>query len=149
MVMGPLTVALIGYLWAVGEASTVLRATIAGVVMTALVMVPLLVLIGVPAVGFSWLAGGVGEAVVLITCARKHAQFTILARLVPPSMVAVVAGCVGWYVSRWAGDTVIAGLAGALTGVGVYVVSLWISHRGYLLDSIRLSTRGLQGAIGR
>ena len=113
MVMGPLTVALIGYLWAVGEASAVLRATVAGIVAMAVVMIPLLTVIGVPAVGFGWLAAGVGEATILIVCARKHAEFTIVPRLLPPAILAVIAASVGWFVSRQAGDTVIAGLAGA------------------------------------
>ena len=50
MVMGPISVALIGYLWAIGEATAVLRATLAGIPLQAAVMVPLLLLIGVPAV---------------------------------------------------------------------------------------------------
>ena len=149
MIMGPLTVALIGYLWAVGEVAVVLRATILGIAAVTVVLIPLLVIIGVPAVGFSWLAGGVLEAVVLITCARRHARFAVVPRLIPPALLAVIAASVGWLVSREAGDTAVAGFAGALTGGVVYVASLWISHRSYLLDSIRLSTRGLQGAIGR
>ena len=147
MVMGPLTIALMGYLWAVGEASAVLRATVAGIAAMAVVMIPLLTVIGVPAVGFGWLAAGIGEATILIICARKHAQFTIVPRLFPPAMLAVIAASVGWFVSRQAGDTFIAGLAGGMIGLVFYLGSLWISHRNYLLDSIRLSARGLQGAL--
>ena len=147
MVMGPLTVAFIGYLWAVGEASAVLRATVASILTMGVVMIPLLAVIGVPAVGFGWLASGVAEATILIMCARKHAQFTIAPRMIPPTMLAVLAASAGWLVSREAGDTAIAGLAGALTGVVLYLALLWISHRNYLLDSIRLSARGLQGVL--
>ena len=149
IVMGPLTVALIGYLWAVGEASAVLRATIVGIVAMFVVMIPLLPLIGVVAVGVSWLAAGIGEAAVLIPCARKHASFKILPCLAPPAILAVIATSTGWFVSREAGNTPLAGLAGALTGLGLYLGLLWISHRKYLLDSIHLSARGFQGVLRR
>ena len=77
LISGPLSVALIGYLWAVGDASAVLRATLVGFPLMAIVMIPLLMTIGVPAVGFGWLAFGVGEGTVLIRSARKHAEFRV------------------------------------------------------------------------
>ena len=126
-----------------------LRATIVGIVAMFVVMIPLLPLIGVVAVGVSWLAAGIGEAAVLIPCARKHASFKILPCLPPPAILAVIAASTGWFVSREAGNTPLAGLAGALTGLGLYLGLLWISHRKYLLDSIHLSARGFQGVLRR
>jgi polysaccharide transporter, PST family len=147
MVMGSISVALIGYLWAIGEASAVLRATLAGLPLMAAVMIPLLLVIGVPAVGFGWLASAVGEAIVLIGAARKHTQFSIRPRLVPPTLSATVAAVLGWLVAVELGTTVLAGLAAALVALAVYVLTLWVWHRSYLLDSIRLSIRGVRQVV--
>ena len=149
MVMGPISVALIGYLWALGEASAVLRATLVGIPLMAAVLIPLLMIIGVPAVGFGWMASGFGEATVLLACARRHAEFRIRARLVPPTAFAVLAASVGWVVATQVGITVVGGLAGALCALAVYVVALWLWHRSYLLDSVRLAIRGLRDVAKR
>ena len=148
MIIGPISVALIGYLWAVGDASAVLRATLVGIPLMAGVMIPLLMVIGVPAVGFGWLASGVGEATVLILSARKYTEFRIKARLIPPTLFAAVGAAMGWLVASEIGATVVGGLAGALFAAVVYLLALWVWHRSYLLDSVHLSIRGLRGAVG-
>jgi O-antigen/teichoic acid export membrane protein len=148
MVMGPISVALVGYLWALGEASAVLRATLVGIPLLAAVMIPLLLVIGVPAIGFGWLASGVGEATVLILCARKHVELKIVPRLVPPVVFAALGASMGWFVTSEMGTTVVGGLAGGLFAAVGYVLALWLWHRSYLLDSVRLSIRGLRGAVG-
>jgi O-antigen/teichoic acid export membrane protein len=147
MVIGPISVALIGFLWAVGDASAVLRATLAGIPLMAAVMIPLLFVIGVPAVGFGWIATGVGEATVLIRSARKHAQFSIASRLVPPTIFAAVGASIGWLAASQVGTTVVGGLVGGLVATGVYLLALWIWHRSYLLDSLRLSIRGARSVL--
>jgi O-antigen/teichoic acid export membrane protein len=147
MIMGPISVALIGFLWAVGDASAVLRATLAGIPLMAAVMIPLLLVIGVPAVGFGWLASAVGEATVLILAARKHAQFSIRPRLVPPTILAALGASTGWLVSSEVGTTVVGGLAGGLFAAAVYLAGLWLWHRRYLVDSVQLSMRGLRQAL--
>ena len=147
MIMGPITVALWGYLWAIGDASAVLRANLAGLPLMAVVMIPLLAVIGVPAVGFGWLAFGIGEGTVLIRAARRHAQFRVRPRLVPPTLCAVAASSLGWVVALELGTTVVAGLAAALFAAAVYALALWLWHRSYLLDSLRLSMRGVRQVL--
>ena len=147
MVMGPISVALVGYLWALGEASAVLRATLAGIPLMAAVMIPLLLVIGVPAVGFGWMASGVGEATVLIIYARRHAEFRIKPRLIPPTVFAGLGAAMGWVTASAVGTTVIGGVAGGVAAAAVYLLSLWLWHRSYLLDSVHLSIRGLRSAL--
>ena len=77
-------------------------------------MIPLLLVIGVPAVGFGWLASGVGEATVLILYARKHAEFKITPRIIPPTIFAGLGASMGWLVASEIGATVVGGLVGAL-----------------------------------
>ena len=139
MIVGPLSVALIGYLWAVGDASAVLRATLVGFPLMAIVMIPLLMTIGVSAVGFGWLAFGVGEGTVLIRSARKHAEFRIKPGLVPPAIFAVVGAAAGWMVSSAVGTTVLGGAVGGLVAAAVYLLALWIWHRS--TTARRSSTR--------
>ena len=149
MIVGPLSVALIGYLWAVGDASAVLRATLVGFPLMAIVMIPLLMTIGVSAVGFGWLAFGAGEGTVLIRSARKHAEFRIKPGLVPPAIFAVVGAAAGWMVSSAVGTTVLGGAVGGLVATAVYLVALWIWHRSTLLDVLQLGLRGLWQTFGR
>jgi O-antigen/teichoic acid export membrane protein len=147
MFIGPISAALVGYLWAVGDASAVLRATLIGIPLMYLVMTPLLLVIGVPAVGFGWLASGVAEATVLILSARRYSEFRIRPRLLPPLLASVGAASLGWLVATQLGTTIVAGLAGALLAAAVYLLALWSWHRSYLLDSVQLSIRGLRGAL--
>ena len=148
MIVGPLSVALIGYLWAVGDASAVLRATLVGLPLMAIVMIPLLMTIGVSAVGFGWLAFGAGEGTVLIRSARKHAEFRIKPGLVPPAVFAVVGAAAGWMVSSAVGTTVLGGAVGGLVATAVYLPALWIWHRNTLLDVLQLGLRGVRQTFG-
>lgn len=147
MIAGSISVALVGYLWAVGDASAVLRATLVGIPFMAAVMIPLLILIGVEAVGFGWMASGVAESVILIRSARKRVGFRLRPRLVPPTLFAVLGASVGWLVSSEVGPTLAGGLAGGLSAGVLYLLGLWLFHRSYLLDSVRLSFRGVRAAF--
>jgi O-antigen/teichoic acid export membrane protein len=149
MVFAPISVALVGYLWAVGEASAVLRASLAGTAMLAAALIPLLLAIGVPAVGFGWIAGGLGEATILVLAARKHTQFHLVPGLVPPTAAAVAAAACGWLVASRLGASLSGGCAGALVAAAVYLTALWCWHRSSLLDSFHLSVRGLRHALAR
>jgi O-antigen/teichoic acid export membrane protein len=148
MIMGPISVALLGFLWAVGDASAVLRATLAGIPLMAVVMIPLLVVIGVPAVGFGWLASGVGEATVLIRSARRYSEFSIRPRLIPPTVSAALGASIGWFVATEVGATIMGGLLGGVLAGLIYLAALWMWHRSYLLDSARLSIRGVRAVFG-
>ena len=101
MVMGPLTVAFIGYLWAVGEASAVLRATLAGILRW----------------GSSWspLDGhrrsGSGIRLARLRCRRSNDAHDVRSEacafhdrtpMIPPTILAVFAASAGWLVSRGA-----------------------------------------------
>jgi O-antigen/teichoic acid export membrane protein len=147
MIFAPISVALVGYLWAEGEASAVLRASLVGTPLMFGAIVPLFMVIGVPAVGFGWLAAGVGEATVLILTARRHVEFSIRPGLIRPTVVAVGAAATGWVVASDVGISIVGGLMGALVAAGAYLAALWLWHRSSLLDSFHLSRRGLQHAL--
>jgi O-antigen/teichoic acid export membrane protein len=147
MVIGPISVAVMGYLFAVGDASAVLRSTLIAFPLMFVVMLPLLPEIGAAAVGYGWIAWGIGEGTVLVVSARKHADFRIGPSLLPPTLCAVAGASLGWFVADKVGMTVAGGLAGALLAFAVYLLSLWVVHRSCLLDAIRLSVRGARHVL--
>lgn len=147
MIAGPISVALVGYLWAEGDASAVLRSTLAGIPFLALVLFLLLPVIGVPAVGFAWIAAGVAESVVLILAVRKRVRVSILSNLLPPAASAIIAALVGWLGASAIGTTLVAALVGAGVALIVYVLALSVWHRRRLIDTIQLVSRGMRGAV--
>ena len=105
MVFGvPISVALAGYLWAIGAASIPLRATLVGIPAMALILLPLLPLIGVLAVGLAYLAGGLFESVFFVHGARRTVSFKIGSRLAIPVFLAVLSALCGWLVARSIGQ---------------------------------------------
>jgi len=126
----------------------VLRATLIGTPLMLGPIIPLLLLIGVPAVGFGWLVAGVGEATILILSARKHVEFNIKNGLLPPTVAAIGAATAGWFVSSTVGVTLVGGLSGGLVAIASYLAALWVWHRSSLLDSVHLSVRGMRHALG-
>jgi hypothetical protein len=92
------------------------------------------------------MAAGTAEAIVMLMTARRHAEFKLAGRIVPPTLFAVAGALAGWIVAIQVGATVIGGLAGGLCAAAVYLAASWLWHRRYLLDSAQLSLRGLREA---
>ena len=147
MFAGPISVALIGYLWAVGDASAVLRATLFGIPFIALVLVLLLPIIGVAAVGYAWLPSGVVESIVLIRAARKRIDVAIARPLAPPVLSAVVAGLCGWVGAFTVGSTFAGAVIGGSIALLVYLGALGAWDRRQLFETVRLARRGMRGAL--
>ena len=147
MIAGPISVALVGYLWAVGDASAVLRATLAGMTVFFIALFLLLPAIGIAAVGIAWLPCGLVESVILIRAARKRVSVPIARPLAPPAISAVIAAVIGWAGASTVGPPV----AALATGVGVawlvYFAALTAWRRRQLLDTVTLVSRGMRGAF--
>jgi hypothetical protein len=147
MIAGPISVAFVGYLWAIGDASAVLRSTVAGLPFLAVVLVLLLPVIGVAAVGLAWLACGVAESVVLILAARATVDISIAPNLLPPVVSAVIAALGGWLAASAIEGTFLGTVAGAGVALLLYLVGLSLWHRQRLLETIDLVSRGMRGAL--
>ena len=147
MIAGPISVALVGYLWAVGDASAVLRSSLAGLPPLAIALVTLLPVIGVSAVGVGWVACGAVESVVLIVAARRRVDISVRRNLVPPVLSAVVAAVAGWFVAAALGTTLVAAICGAGVALLLYVAALSLWHRRQLMDTVHLLSRGMRGAF--
>ena len=147
MIAGPISVALVGYLWAIGDASAVLRATLAGIACFAIPLVLLLPVIGVAAVGVAWLPCGWAESVVLIRAARRRVSVPIARPLAPPAVSAAIAGLIGWVAASTFGSPLAALVVGAGVAWLVYFAALAAWRRRQLLDTVSLVSRGMRGAF--
>jgi O-antigen/teichoic acid export membrane protein len=149
MVGGPVSVAVAGYLWAAGDASTPLRALIVqGLTWTA-VALPLLPLIGVSAVGLGWLAASLAEATLLARRATKRTGARILSALVVPTTVATAAGGAGWVAASTAGTSLASAALGASVAGAVYVVVLFLVRPRLLADALGVTGQALRASVAR
>jgi O-antigen/teichoic acid export membrane protein len=143
----PISVALAGYLWAVGSASVPLRATIIGIPAMLLLLLPLLPVIGVVAVGLAYIISALVESIFFIRGARRTTTFKVGSRLAVPVLAATVAGACGWLVAHWIGPNLAGALLSSACAFGVFVGVLAAVHRAELADASRLIIRGLRGAV--
>ena len=141
----PISVALAGYLWAIGNVSVPLRATVLGIPAAALLMLPLLPVIGVIAAGVGYIGAAFVESLFFVHAARQTASFKIGARLAIPIVLATVSATCGWFVARAVGPDLAGGLASSAVAFGVFVGGLALVHRADLVDALALVTRGLRG----
>ena len=144
----PISVALAGYLWAIGAASVPLRAT----------------LVGIPAT----LAASPGAA----PLPRRRREWGLRTSRVPwsslsssftqrgvrrpsgsalawpsPWCVATVSASCGWLVARWIGPDLAGALSSSAVAVGLFVGGLAAVHRADLADAWTLIGRGLRGVV--
>jgi O-antigen/teichoic acid export membrane protein len=143
----PISVALAGYLWAIGDASTPLRATALGIPATLLLILLLLPWLGVMGVGTAYIASAVVECIFFVRAARRTTKVEIGARLAVPLCVGTVAAFLGWLVQRSIGLNLAGAVASSAVALAVFVGGLAAVHRPDLGDAWRLAGRGLRGAV--
>src|SRR5205823_1184471 len=83
----PISVALAGYLWAIGSASVPLRATLVGIPATLLLLLALLPFLGVAAAGVAYIASSLAESLFFVYAARRTTTFRIGTRLTIPVLL--------------------------------------------------------------
>lgn len=143
---GPVYVMTAGYLYAVDDVGSVIRAALAQTAVWFAVALPLLDTLGAEAVGIGWIAGGTVNSLMLARRTRQHTSASLVANLLPPAAAAAAAGVVGWLVATAGSETVLEGVAGALAGELVLVGALFLARRALLRDAYRLITGSVRGA---
>jgi O-antigen/teichoic acid export membrane protein len=143
----PISVALAGYLWAIGDASVPLWATAVGIPATLLLLVPLLPLVGIVGVGIAYIASSLVESIFFVVAAGRTTSFRIGARLAIPVALGVLAAACGWLVERRIGPSVAGALASSAVAAVAFLGGLVAVHRADLFDAGRLVVRGLRGAV--
>ena len=145
---GPVSVATAGYLYAVGDSSSVLISAIVQALAWFALAFPLLPILGVQAIGIGWMAASIGEAIVLGVRTRRHVRVGYARALGLPAAVGAAAATAGWLTASQLGPTLISAAAGALVAGVLYVVALAVLRGALLRDALRLTTRSLF-ALGR
>jgi O-antigen/teichoic acid export membrane protein len=135
MIGGPVSLAVGGYLYAIGQLRLVLLSTFTHTAAWFAVSVPLMPLVGVSAIGIGWIAGAIADAGLLGWGARVHARANVWAAAGPVTCLALAVGASGFAVT----DLVLPSDAGvwfvAAVGSGALVVyacalgSYWFLRR--------------------
>ena len=132
----PISVALAGYLWAIGSASVPMRATAVGIPATLLLLLLLLPFLGVAAAGVAYIASGLVESVFFVYAARRTMTLRIGGRLGIPVLLATVSASVGWLVARWIGPDLVGALSSSVVALGLFVGGFAAVHRAALADAL-------------
>lgn len=143
----PISVALAGYLWALGNASVPMRATAVGIPATLALVVGLLPLIGLAGVGIAYIASSLAESIFFVVAAKKTARFSVTEGLAGPLIASCGAWLCGWLVSRAMGQDAASAISGSVVALAVFVGALAVVRRSALTDAWSLIGRGVRGAV--
>ncbi|MGI9184287.1 MAG: oligosaccharide flippase family protein [Solirubrobacteraceae bacterium] len=145
---GPISVAVAGFLFAQGDASTVLRGAVLHTAAALLVGLTLLPVLGVTALGLSTFASAIVEGGVLGTRAIRTYQIRIFRPVLVPTLASLPAGAIGWLVAEHVGPLALGAVAGATAGLACLVALQATLDRAALLSTLSMVTRTLEAARG-
>jgi len=149
MVAAPLAVVAVGFLYAAGEPSVVLRATIAHTLTLFAVTFPLLPFFGVSAIGAGSLAGAVVDAVILGRAVGRRSSARPFPLMATPLLLGAPAAVAGALVTQRLGDDFVAGVAGGSVAALVYLSAVFAFRRATLLETAALVLRSVRAGLGR
>jgi O-antigen/teichoic acid export membrane protein len=147
MIGGPVSVATAGFLWAVGDASTPLRAVVCHGIVWITLTLALMPAIGLTALGVGWLAAGVVDAVVLGRGASRKAPMRLAPVLLVPACVAAVSAGVGWIASSSGSPTMTSVFLCAGLSEFLYVSGLLLLSRQSLGDMFAVTGRAIRASV--
>ena len=149
IVAAPLAVVAVGFLYAIGEPSIVLRATIAHTLTLFAVAFPLLPVYGVSAIGAGSLAGAVVDAAILGRAVGRRSSARPFRLMAVPLVLGIPAAGAGWLVTRELGNDFVAGLAGGSLAAVAYVAAVFVFRRATLVETVSLVLRSVRAGVGR
>ena len=149
LVAGPVAVAGVGYLYAVGAPSVVLWATILHTGALFLVAFTLLPFVGPAAIGLGSLSGAIVDVLVMDRALRRRTDARPLRRLLPVLLVAGSAAALGLFVAEGLGANLLSGLAGSVAAGLAYIVLLTVLQRDVVLDASRQVAAAARNALTR
>jgi O-antigen/teichoic acid export membrane protein len=138
---GPVSVASAGYLYAVGDTSTILRAATATSVVWVVVTLPLLPVVGVVAVGIGWAVSSFIEIPIMAVPTHRRTGAKYGRTIVLPWAAATAAGAGGWVVSRSVGHGIAAAVLGGTVSLCLYAAGIIVLRREAAWDLVRLAKR--------
>jgi O-antigen/teichoic acid export membrane protein len=144
------TVSTNAYLYAVGDASAVLRAALFHTGALFVVTVPLLPFIGVSAIGIGLLVSALAEVAALRKATRKWIRVSLVRPLLAPVFSGIFAGAAGWVISSYGGGSdLLFGIIGGLCSVSLFLASLFVFRRELFHETLQFAIHGLRAGSGR
>ena len=143
----PILVPTIGYLYAAGHAGTMVWATLSHSVVWFAVTLPLLPVLGAPAVGVGWVPAGIVIAAIIGRRAAQLSGAAIVRNVAVPMTVAIVAGAAGWALAAPRPETLLWGAVGALAAEFVLLAGLTLAKRSLLPDAYALGMRAVRSSV--
>jgi O-antigen/teichoic acid export membrane protein len=135
VVSGPISVAAAGYLYAIGDATTPLRAAVAHAVMWLATTFALLDLVGIRAAGIGWLVGAIVDAAILGRGVARTSSARVLRPLLWPTTLAIVGAGAGYLLP---GSGILGAVGAAVTAEAVFLLGIALFARDRLRDLLRL-----------
>jgi len=145
MLSGPISISLMGFLFARGQAARVLLAVAAEAVVWIVTTAVLLPDLGPQAVGIGMLGGALTFILLMRHAARRHASFMWVRQAIAPTASAVLAAACGWLVASALAPPALALVASGATTVAVYIGCSMLVAREELLRLIRVLFRTIGG----
>lgn len=149
ILVAPLSLAGAGFLYAKGDASTVLRGQILHTLAFFVVTFPLLRPLGPLALGLGQLAAACTEAVVLRLGLARLTDASLLRPQAVPTFAAITAGAGGWVFAASLDPTPLSVVAVVAAAEGIFIAILALLRPSLLCSTIRLGVRALRAAIHR
>jgi O-antigen/teichoic acid export membrane protein len=149
LVAGPLSVAAVGYLYALGAPSVVLRAIVLHTIALFAVAFSLLPFVGPAAIGIGSLAGAIVDAAIMMHAISTRTTARPFRTLFPVVAIAGAAGLAGTAVSGAAGQGLPAAAAGALVAGAIYLAALAVFRMETVRDVVRLLRQAARSSFAR
>ncbi len=147
LLSGPVSVVSAGFLYANGDARTVLNAMTVSSVVVLVVSLSIVAVDDVswaPAVGL--FIGSLVEAMFFLLAMRRHGVDGVGRRTAVPAGCGAVAAACGWFAARQVDDHVIGMLVAVAVSQMVYIAALCVVGRQALKDVVRLTRQVATGA---
>jgi O-antigen/teichoic acid export membrane protein len=149
LVGGPISVAVAGYLFAQGDASTVLRGAILHTSAALAVGLALLPVLGIAALGLSAFSSALVEGAVLGLRATRTHRIHIVRPLLIPTLVSIPAAGLGWWIAGKVDPVWLGAVAGAATGLGTFLILQIVADRAALTRTAALVNRTVRSTFTR
>jgi polysaccharide transporter, PST family len=146
MIAAPVAVSAQGYLYAVGDASAVLRASTYETIALFAATLPLVLVLGVRGIGIGFLIASVVETYALRRTMLQLTKIDLVRPLLAPVAAFIVSAVAGWLVSDLGGADLASGLVGGACSVVLFVALLTVSRRKLVLQTFRFTVASIRTA---
>jgi O-antigen/teichoic acid export membrane protein len=141
MLSSPIVACAGSYLNAIGEAGIVLRSTILYSLAWIAASVPLIGFFGPKALAIGWTVGGLVDAAYLTRALRSYVPVRVAENALPPFLIAVAVGPVGWLIEDRLGANLFSAALAALAAATAYTGALWLVRRQTVREMGRVGLR--------